>query len=153
LQRHLGVTSIYVTHDELEAMTLADMLVVMNAGHVEQIGAPLDLYETPATVFVAQFIGAPPMNMIELAGPTSGPPGIAGLEHLPIPATGAFLGIRPEHLMVATQDGVPPGGIRLSLPIDAIEAVGAETYLYGRLGGSGPAITCREAGKLAVPPG
>src|SRR5215210_1850521 len=66
LQRALATTSIYVTHDQLEAMTLADMLVVMNAGRVEQIGEPLEVYERPATTFVAAFIGAPPMNLLRL---------------------------------------------------------------------------------------
>src|SRR5690606_37391245 len=64
LQRSLGVTSVYVTHDQLEAMTLADVLVVMNAGQVEQLGNPLDIYEKPASTFVASFIGAPPMNLL-----------------------------------------------------------------------------------------
>lgn len=62
------VTSVYVTHDQLEAMTLADVLVVMNAGQVEQLGAPLDIYEKPASTFVAAFIGAPPMNLVPLKG-------------------------------------------------------------------------------------
>src|ERR1700732_5044720 len=66
LQRRLKTTSIYVTHDQLEAMTLADILVVMNAGQVEQIGKPLDIYQKPATTFVASFIGAPPMNLMPL---------------------------------------------------------------------------------------
>src|SRR6202166_186784 len=66
LQRRLNTTSIYVTHDQLEAMTLADILVVMNGGQVEQIGNPLDIYQKPATTFVASFIGAPPMNLMEL---------------------------------------------------------------------------------------
>ena len=66
LQRRLKTTSIYVTHDQLEAMTLADILVVMNGGRVEQIGNPLDIYQKPATTFVASFIGAPPMNLMPL---------------------------------------------------------------------------------------
>ena len=66
LQRRLSTTSIYVTHDQLEAMTLADILVVMNGGKVEQIGNPLDIYQKPATTFVASFIGAPPMNLMPL---------------------------------------------------------------------------------------
>ncbi|HLH87107.1 MAG TPA: sn-glycerol-3-phosphate ABC transporter ATP-binding protein UgpC [Xanthobacteraceae bacterium] len=152
LQRRLGVTSIYVTHDQLEAMTLADMLVVMNVGKVEQIGDPLHLYEAPATLFVAQFIGAPPMNIIELA-PGAMPSGIGGLEALPMPPAGAHLGIRAEHLALATNGGVPPGGIRLDLAVDAVEAVGAETYVHGRLSGSGRAITCREPGKVMIPAG
>src|SRR5690606_34322027 len=88
LQRSLGVTSVYVTHDQLEAMTLADLLVVMNAGMVEQAGDPLDIYEKPASIFVASFIGAPPMNLL--------PVGQGGL-----PANGArtgalTIGFRPE---------------------------------------------------------
>src|ERR1700744_519651 len=116
LQRRLNTTSIYVTHDQLEAMTLADILVVMNGGQVEQIGAPLDLYEAPATLFVAQFIGAPPMNRVDL-DPAAMPAGIGGLEGLPIPAGGAHLGVRPEHLALSTDGSVPPGGIRLDLAV------------------------------------
>jgi sn-glycerol 3-phosphate transport system ATP-binding protein len=86
LQRSLGVTSVYVTHDQLEAMTLADTLVVMNAGMVEQAGAPLDIYEKPASTFVASFIGAPPMNMLPVGG--------AGQPAAPDGAT--TLGFRPE---------------------------------------------------------
>jgi sn-glycerol 3-phosphate transport system ATP-binding protein len=153
LQRRLGVTSVYVTHDQLEAMTLADMLVVMNAGRVEQVGDPLQIYEMPASRFVAQFIGAPPMNMIALDPAAGLPAGIGGLETLPPPPGGAHLGIRPEHLALATEGGVPPGGIRLDLAVGAVEAVGAETYVHGRLGGTGPAITCREPGKVMIPAG
>ncbi|MDK9695822.1 MAG: sn-glycerol-3-phosphate ABC transporter ATP-binding protein UgpC [Siculibacillus sp.] len=156
LQRQLGVTSIYVTHDQLEAMTLADQLVVMNQGVVEQIGEPLSLYERPETVFVAQFIGAPPMNMIDLAPGGGGPKGLDGSSELPVPASGARLGIRPEHLVV-DEDGRPvptrPGDIRLELAVDAVEAVGAETYIHGRLGGDGLMITAREHGKMLLPPG
>jgi sn-glycerol 3-phosphate transport system ATP-binding protein len=157
LQRQLGVTAIYVTHDQLEAMTLADMLVVMNQGVVEQIGDPLSLYERPATVFVAQFIGAPPMNMIELTPGAAPPPGLGGVETLPIPPSGALLGIRPEHLAVSADDEPPitarAGDVDLDLAIDAVEAVGAETYLHGRLGGVGRSFTAREHGKMLLPPG
>jgi sn-glycerol 3-phosphate transport system ATP-binding protein len=125
LQRRLSTTSIYVTHDQLEAMTLADVLVVMNGGQVEQIGNPLEIYQKPATTFVASFIGAPPMNLMplrsdelksQLAG--DGRIGDAGI-----------LGIRPEDF-VLTNDAVA-GGIALDLTVDAIEHVGAETFLYG----------------------
>src|SRR3984893_3480516 len=129
LQQSLATTSIYVTHDQVEAMTLADMLVVMNVGKVEQIGAPLDLYETPATLFVAQFIGAPPMNIIEIA-PGAVPAGVGGVDALPIPPPGARLGVRPEHLAVVANGSAPADGIRLDLAINAVEAVGAETYVY-----------------------
>jgi sn-glycerol 3-phosphate transport system ATP-binding protein len=122
LQRRLNTTSIYVTHDQLEAMTLADILVVMNGGLVEQIGNPLEIYKKPATTFVASFIGAPPMNLIPLQGADAN---LAGA------ASGAgILGIRPEDLVIANESA-PPGGISLDLTVEAIEQVGAETYVYG----------------------
>src|SRR5437764_9322921 len=88
LQPPLKTTSIYVTHDQLPAMTLADILVVMNGGEVEQIGNPLEIYQKPATTFVASFIGAPPINLMALSGP--------GVLHAP--ARDGILGIRPEDL-------------------------------------------------------
>jgi sn-glycerol 3-phosphate transport system ATP-binding protein len=125
LQRRLATTAIYVTHDQLEAMTLADILVVMNAGQIEQIGNPLEIYHKPATTFVASFIGAPPMNLIKLDEP-----GIkAQLGASPAMAEAGILGIRPEHFEVA--DGAPAGGVMLELSVEAIEHVGAETYVYG----------------------
>jgi sn-glycerol 3-phosphate transport system ATP-binding protein len=123
LQRRLNVTSIYVTHDQLEAMTLADILVVMNGGQVEQVGNPLAIYEKPATTFVASFIGAPPMNLMstrqdEIKSQLGGSAGEAGI-----------LGIRPEDLVITDQ--TPSGGVALSLTVEAIERVGAETFVYG----------------------
>jgi sn-glycerol 3-phosphate transport system ATP-binding protein len=120
LQRRLNTTSIYVTHDQLEAMTLADILVVMNAGQIEQIGNPLDIYQKPATTFVATFIGAPPMNLM--------PSRYASLDH-PAGEDGV-IGIRPEDLQLAT-DGIPEGSVPFELTVTAIERVGAETYIYG----------------------
>jgi sn-glycerol 3-phosphate transport system ATP-binding protein len=125
LQRRLNTTSIYVTNDQLEAMTLADILVVMNGGQVEQIGNPLEIYQKPATTFVASFIGAPPMNLMplrsdeikaQLAG--EGRCDAAGI-----------LGIRPEDFVISN-DGAA-GGVALDLTVEAIERVGAETFLYG----------------------
>ncbi|WJR78338.1 sn-glycerol-3-phosphate import ATP-binding protein UgpC [Bradyrhizobium sp. NP1] len=122
LQRRLNTTSIYVTHDQLEAMTLADMLVVMNAGQVEQIGPPLAIYQKPATTFVAAFIGAPPMNLIALPD---------GTIQLPDPgAEAGILGVRPEDLQLAN-GSAPDGGVAFDLTVEAIERVGAETYVYG----------------------
>ena len=120
LQRRLSTTSIYVTHDQLEAMTLADILVVMNAGQVEQIGNPLDIYQKPATTFVAAFIGAPPMNLISVAGSGLGLEGVEA----------GILGIRPEDFHLSN-GAVPAGGVALELTVEAIEKVGAETYVYG----------------------
>jgi sn-glycerol 3-phosphate transport system ATP-binding protein len=142
LQRRLNTTSIYVTHDQLEAMTLADILVVMNGGQVEQIGNPLDIYQKPATTFVASFIGAPPMNLIALRDSdirlqTANPDGI--------------LGIRPEDFHMA--NGSPPdGGIAMDLTVEAIERVGAETYIYGlrARGDDTPAIIAKPG---ELPPG
>jgi len=118
LQRALGVTAIYVTHDQLEAMTLADTLVVMNAGLVEQAGAPLDIYEKPASTFVASFIGAPPMNMMPAGG--AGQP--------PAPASAETLGFRPEDALVG---GVAAeGALVLDTVVEGVEPVGAESFLY-----------------------
>jgi sn-glycerol 3-phosphate transport system ATP-binding protein len=154
LQRALGVTSVYVTHDQLEAMTLADTLVVMNKGLVEQAGAPLELYEKPASTFVASFIGAPPMNLLAVEAGPDGPTvaGLSGGKGLAVPTGGATLGIRPEHLLVA--DGaVPDDAVGLSFPVSAVEAVGAETFVYGPLGGTGQDIIARFPGKAMLQPG
>jgi sn-glycerol 3-phosphate transport system ATP-binding protein len=125
LQRRLNTTSIYVTHDQLEAMTLADILVVMNGGVVEQIGNPLEIYQRPATTFVAAFIGAPPMNLMPLASDELGSQ-LAG----DIRASEAgILGIRPEDFVISNE--ALPGGVALGLTVEAIEHVGAETFVYG----------------------
>jgi sn-glycerol 3-phosphate transport system ATP-binding protein len=126
LQRRLQTTAIYVTHDQLEAMTLADILVVMNGGQVEQIGNPLDIYQKPATTFVASFIGAPPMNLMplrsdEIKAQFAGERRAAG--------EAGILGIRPEDFLISNDSIV--GGIALDLNVEAIERVGAETFIYG----------------------
>jgi sn-glycerol 3-phosphate transport system ATP-binding protein len=123
LQRRLKTTSIYVTHDQLEAMTLADVLVVMNGGQVEQIGNPLDIYQKPATTFVASFIGAPPMNLMplrsdEIKAQLAGATGDAGI-----------LGVRPEDFVISNDPLT--GGLAFDLTVEAIERVGAETFIYG----------------------
>jgi sn-glycerol 3-phosphate transport system ATP-binding protein len=120
LQRRLKTTSIYVTHDQLEAMTLADILVVMNGGQVEQIGNPLAIYQKPATTFVASFIGAPPMNLLPMGSDEI-------KSQLPAGADVGILGIRPEDFVVSKD----AGGIAFDLTVEAIERVGAETYIYG----------------------
>jgi sn-glycerol 3-phosphate transport system ATP-binding protein len=125
LQRRLKTTSVYVTHDQLEAMTLADILVVMNGGQVEQIGNPLDIYQKPATTFVASFIGAPPMNLLPMRADEFKP-------QLGTVAGAGILGIRPEDFVV-TNDASSnhASGIAFDLTVEAIERVGAETFLYG----------------------
>ena len=154
LQRALDVTSVYVTHDQLEAMTLADVLVVMNKGLVEQAGEPLDIYEKPASTFVASFIGAPPMNLIPVAAGPNGPSaaGLTGGSGLAVPAGGAILGIRPEHLMVVTGP-VPDDAVGITFPVSAVEAVGAETFVYGPIGGIGQDIIARLPGKALLAAG
>ena len=110
LHRELGITSLFVTHDQVEAMTLAQRMLVMNGGVMEQFGTPAEVYNTPASTFVASFIGSPPMNLLKHA------PG-AGLD--------TILGIRPEHLEVGNE-GWP-------LIVEGIELLGAERLLYCRL--------------------
>src|SRR5246500_2793246 len=143
LQRRLKTTSIYVTHDQLEAMTLADILVVMNGGQVEQIGNPLDVYKKPATTFVAPFLGEPPMNLMTLRDSDIHLPGTN--------ADAGILGIRPEDLQMVN-GVVPDGGVALDLTVEAIERVGAETYVYGqRPQQRGQAAVSARPGEL--PPG
>jgi sn-glycerol 3-phosphate transport system ATP-binding protein len=121
LQRALATTAIYVTHDQLEAMTLADVLVVMNAGRIEQIGAPLEVYERPQTTFVAAFIGAPPMNLMTATAAETARYGGA-----------ATLGIRPESMTLAKAGtAAPDGGIAVPMSIVAVERLGPESLVYG----------------------
>jgi sn-glycerol 3-phosphate transport system ATP-binding protein len=121
LQRSLATTAIYVTHDQLEAMTLADLLVVMNAGRIEQIGAPLDVYGRPQTTFVAAFIGAPAMNLV-----AASPAEAATFDGA------AQIGIRPEHLVLAAADATAPGGgLAFRLTVAAVERLGPESLVYG----------------------
>ena len=128
LQSKLGITALYVTHDQVEAMTMADRMIVMNAGVAEQIGTPLEVYETPRTLFAAQFIGSPSMNIVDaqimqgdvmLAGQSLGTVG---------GADGAVkLGIRPEHL-IADENGPIEVSVKIAEPL------GANTLLHGTLG-------------------
>ena len=127
LQRAFATTSIYVTHDQLEAMTLADLLVVMNAGRVEQIGAPLEVYEKPASTFVAAFIGAPAMNLLEMSAAEAASL-IPGRE---VPPDGAVIGVRPDDLKLDGAQPGPPAGLALDLAVTAVERVGPECFVYG----------------------
>ncbi len=132
LHRELGITSLFVTHDQVEAMTLAQRMIVMNGGVMEQFGTPEEVYHAPASTFVASFIGSPPMNL---------------LKHAPGGQDGAILGIRPEHLDVvaATGDG-------WDVTVDSVELLGAERLVYARLGGE-PLIVRVEEGTLHPQPG
>ncbi|MFV0302877.1 MAG: TOBE domain-containing protein, partial [Paracoccus sp. (in: a-proteobacteria)] len=141
LQKRLRTTSIYVTHDQLEAMTLADRLVVLSAGRVEQIGTPLEVYRRPASAFVAGFIGSPAMNLI----PSRAVP------HLPGSAHAGMLGIRPEDMEI------DPGG-PIELRISAVEELGAQRLVHGQVGGEAFTVTMPsdaelgEVLRLSVPP-
>ena len=148
LQKALGTTSIYVTHDQLEAMTLADMLVVMNAGRVDQIGAPLAVYERPATTFVATFIGAPAMNLLKMRGAE---PALL-LDNASVPTEGAIIGIRPEDFAIGAGDTAPAGGVALPLTVSAVEKVGPESFVYGTLD-RGDNVIVRLPGQHAPAPG
>jgi sn-glycerol 3-phosphate transport system ATP-binding protein len=133
LHRELGITSLFVTHDQIEAMTLGQRLMVLNGGHVEQFGTPEEVYHTPASTFVASFIGSPPMNLIPIANATElialGADSMPANSHIDIKnAQLATVGIRPEHLRV-TDTGLP-------LEVISVEMLGAERLLYTRLGQS-----------------
>ncbi|MBN9581983.1 MAG: sn-glycerol-3-phosphate import ATP-binding protein UgpC [Afipia sp.] len=149
LQRRLRTTAIYVTHDQLEAMTLADILVVMNGGRVEQIGNPLDVYRRPATTFVASFIGAPPMNL--MPAQTGGLATALAALGFAIPGD-AIVGVRPEDFTLSAAAALPKGHLVLDLTVEAIEHVGAETLVYAAraLPGEGAAVSARPG---ELPPG
>jgi sn-glycerol 3-phosphate transport system ATP-binding protein len=144
LQRAVGTTSIYVTHDQLEAMTLADMLVVMNAGRVEQIGAPLEVYARPATTFVATFIGAPPMNLLHLGAAEAAAvaPGVS------LPEGGA-IGARPDELVLADRAARPAAGLALDVAVTAVERIGPECLVYGTPTAGGGDVVIRVPGDVA----
>lgn len=131
LQKRLGVTSIYVTHDQVEAMTLGDRLMVLNGGYVEQFGTPIDLYERPASLFVAGFIGSPSMNFI----PAKNTNGVAILANGVKLETGSkyagdvIVGVRPEHM-------VPDKTGAIKIEVDMLEQLGANTLVHGILQGT-----------------
>ncbi len=108
LQRKLGITMVYVTHDQVEAMSMADRVILMNHGRIEQNGAPVDLYETPANAFVARFIGTPPMNLMPLED-------------------GGMLGVRPEHIRLAGAGGV-------AATVESVEYLGGDSLIACRVG-------------------
>ena len=150
LHQRLGATMVYVTHDQVEAMTLADRIVVFNDGRIEQIGAPMDLYENPANRFVAGFIGAPSMNFLPVRV-SGGLVESAGMTPVPVPSgkeAVTELGIRPEHLAIATEPGADLIG-----EIELIERLGAETCAYVRVPGQPSDLTVRLPGHTSCSPG
>ncbi len=135
LQNRLGITSLYVTHDQVEAMTMADRMIVMNAGRAEQIGTPLEVYETPQTLFAAQFIGSPSMNVFDATVDGKSLKVGDATVSVATSATGKVTaGIRPEH---AIADANGP----LSITVQMGEPLGANTLLHGRLDSTKEAFT------------
>ena len=132
LQKQLATTAVYVTHDQVEAMTMADKIVVLNAGNIEQYGSPLELYERPANIFVAGFIGSPKMNFIS---------GDAARQY-----HAATIGIRPEHLRIDRDGQGWPGTVTVA------EHLGSDTFLYVDAGKIGT-LTVRYVGELDLAAG
>ena len=129
LHNQLKTTMVYVTHDQVEAMTMADKIVVLNAGNIEQVGSPLELYKSPKNLFVAGFIGSPKMNLIEGA---------------PAAKQGAkTIGIRPEHLAVSTTSG------EWKATVGVAEHLGSDTFLHVHSDGVGP-LTVRTDGEIGA---
>ncbi|WP_073603105.1 ABC transporter ATP-binding protein [Vibrio aerogenes] len=147
LQRQLGVTSIYVTHDQVEAMTLADRIVVLNQGQIEQVGTPMSLYHDPQTQFVAGFIGSPAMNFLP-GQIKNGQLMIHGVtvdmtsDALP-DETGFTVGIRPEHLLPGEQ----PGCLHISVDIEVVEPLGAQKLLHCHFNGT-PVVVVIQDGEF-----
>ncbi len=121
LHKQLNATMIYVTHDQVEAMTMADRIVVLNGGRIEQVGAPLDLYHRPATKFVAEFIGSPAMNVFAQSR-------VPGLKGLTLDGATAYIGCQPEHFVIQ-----PEGTGHFDGTILVREQLGGETLLYARI--------------------
>ena len=153
LHRDLGATMIYVTHDQVEAMTLADTIFVLQGGHVQQSGSPLDLYDNPSNRFVAGFIGSPSMNFFDatvtdhmadgIVARLDGQPDLSFQIPLraatrPGPGTPVTLGIRPEHLAITTGPG-------LRVTVDVAEELGGVSYQHGTLAG-GDAVVFQQTG-------
>jgi multiple sugar transport system ATP-binding protein len=128
LHRALGATTIYVTHDQVEAMTLADRVVVLRDGLIEQVGTPMELYDRPANQFVAQFIGMPSMNMVA----ANAIPSFSAATGGKLPADG-FLGVRPEGLRVHPKQGAPVSDVQGR--VELVEALGADTLIHVDVGG------------------
>ncbi|MCR9214433.1 MAG: sn-glycerol-3-phosphate import ATP-binding protein UgpC [Proteobacteria bacterium] len=157
LQSDLGITSVYVTHDQVEAMTLGHRLMVLNAGHVEQLGTPIELYQKPASLFVAGFIGSPAMNFADARIDAEGQNiTISGQAALPLGDGGmpdhggkdVVLGIRPEHLEL-----VPDAPDAVPMTVAMVEQLGADTLVHGHFGESKSNLTVRLDGIRTIAQG
>ena len=143
LQKTLGITTVYVTHDQVEAMTMADRIVVMNHGKVEQVDAPLEIYRNPRSLFVASFIGAPAMNFVHLAARDG--VWLAGSQKVASAGSARtrdpLWGFRPEHCLVCEDD--PKA---YAMRVDLVEQLGADTLVHGTLDGDSSPIIIRLVG-------
>jgi multiple sugar transport system ATP-binding protein len=158
LQRRLGTTTLYVTHDQVEAMTMGHRIAVLNQGHLQQLGTPMDLYQWPANLFVAQFIGSPPMNLLPVEVCAPGQLLVCGRKFVlegPLEATTAALvgqrlsgGLRPEHLRLA-----PATNRNLTAEVSHVEALGNEQLVTCRLLEGSHLVLVRADPELAVSPG
>ncbi len=149
LHRDLQTTFIYVTHDQVEAMTMGDRIAIMNAGILQQVGTPGDIYDHPANLFVAGFIGTPTMNFIP-ATIQDGTAKASGFEvRLPKPlnTSKGTIGFRPESIT----DRVGDGGTVLDMKVDVVERLGSDQFLYGTVGGD--QVTARVDPRISVHPG
>jgi sn-glycerol 3-phosphate transport system ATP-binding protein len=147
LHEALRITSIYVTHDQVEAMTLGDRLIVMDSGYAVQVGSPLEIYERPATLFVAGFIGSPSMNFLDARLSADGQwVELPGSDRLPLPNGGpnhhknqaVVLGIRPEHFELVEEEAC-----MMHFRVDHVEILGADTLVYGHFGEDKTSLTVR----------
>jgi sn-glycerol 3-phosphate transport system ATP-binding protein len=146
LQRQLRITMVYVTHDQVEAMSMADRVILLSGGRIEQNGAPAELYETPANTFVARFIGTPPMNLLRLdrGDREAVIAGTRGPRVGPIEWSGGTLGVRPEHI-VLSRDGA------FEARVETVEYLGADSLLLCRIGDQ--LLTARVAGRVGLSSG
>src|SRR5690554_3952562 len=151
LHQRLTTTTVYVTHDQIEAMTMADKIVVMNDGVVEQIGAPLDLYDEPANLFVAGFIGSPAMNMVSGRLDETDPSIFLTNDGVKLPAPQGFPSARGKDLVYGIRpEGITPGGT-IELKIQVIEPTGAESQVVALLGQT--QVTCVFRERVLLQPG
>jgi len=149
LHRELETTFIYVTHDQVEAMTMGDRIAIMNAGILQQVGTPGDVYDRPANLFVAGFIGTPTMNFVPVTTSDSTAQASGFTAKLPqsVPAGKGTLGFRPE----ALTDKPSADGSNLQMKVDVVERLGSDQYLYGQVGGD--QVTARVDPRMKVGPG
>ena len=153
LNRSLGITVVYVTHDQIEAMTMADRIAVLNAGRVEQYASPLELYDRPRNIFVATFIGSPKMNVLDVMAHKDDTLILQGGNRLPIPGLGhnyssdpKSLGVRPEHIECSVKEGLWKGIVALE------EQLGSDAFLYVDVPGMGQ-LTVRGVGQRGISAG